>query len=175
MSALLPSLAVMVCGPGGDIDPAFEDARRQAITGHAYRMPRSPAFGAGAKWPPLLPERAFCAGAAKRPTMVVTGCRGVSPDGGAGGTSVSAERELVEQQISAAFSRNYAKLTECYAKDVRYVDPDGELTGVDAVVAHMKEVFDPFPGMCFDVVAIYDGDGWAIAEGVVSVKKPGRW
>ena len=89
------------------------------------------------------------------------------------GTIVSAERELVEQQISAAFSRNYAGLAECYAKDVRYVDPGGELTGVDAVLAHTKEVFDPFPGMRFDVAAIYDGDGWAIAEGVVSGKNTG--
>ena len=86
------------------------------------------------------------------------------------GISVSVERELAEQQISAAFSKNYAKLAECYAQDVRYVDPGGELTGVDAVVAHSKEVFAPFPGVSFDVAAIYDGDGWAIAEGVVRGK-----
>ena len=90
-----------------------------------------------------------------------------------GGTSVSNERELVEQQISAAFSKNWAKLAACYAKDVRYVDPGGELTGVDAVLAHVKEVFDPFPRMSFDVEAIYEGDGWAIAEGVVSGKNTG--
>jgi len=86
---------------------------------------------------------------------------------------VSGERELVEQQISAAFSKNYAKLAEFYEKDVRYVDPDGEWTGVDAVLAHVKETFDPFPGMSFETVAIYDGDGWAIAEGVVSGRNTG--
>ena len=86
---------------------------------------------------------------------------------------MSGERELVEQQVSAAFSQNYAKLTECYAKDVRYVDPDGVWTGVDAVLAHVKEVFVPFPGMSFDVQSIYDGDGWAIAEGVVTGKNTG--
>ena len=86
---------------------------------------------------------------------------------------MSGERELVEQQISAGFSKNYAKLTEFYAKDVRYVDPDGEWTGVDAVLAHMKETFDPFPEMSFETKAIYDGDGWAIAEGVVSGKNTG--
>ena len=70
----------------------------------------------------------------------------MSPDGGSGGTSVSGERELVEQQISAAFSRNYAKLTECYAKDVRYVDPGGEWTGVDAVLAHRRKSSTRSPG-----------------------------
>jgi len=86
---------------------------------------------------------------------------------------VSGERELVAKQISAAFSKNWSELAECYAKDVRYVDPGGELTGVDAVLAHVKEVFDPFPAMSFDVEAIYEGDGWAIAEGVVSGKNTG--
>ena len=68
---------------------------------------------------------------------------------------------------------SYAKLTECYAKDVHYVDPGGEWTGVDAVLAHRKETFASFPGVSFDVEAIYDGDGWAIAEGVLSGKNTG--
>ena len=83
-------------------------------------------------------------------------------------------REIVEQQINAAFGGDWEKLRTLYADDVQYRDPDGELKGVDEAVAHLQEQMVAFPeGGDLSIHRVYEAGDAAIAEWSAAMKNPG--
>jgi limonene-1,2-epoxide hydrolase len=77
---------------------------------------------------------------------------------------VATPRQIAERQIKAAFAGDWDALRALYADDVQYTDPDGELRGVDAAIAHLKEQVVPLSDISVEVDRIYAGEDFAVAE-----------
>ena len=82
--------------------------------------------------------------------------------------------EIIERQITTAFSGDWEKLRTLYAEDVRYLDPDGEITGVEQVVEHLQEQMVPFPdGGDVKIHKIYESGDAGIAEWSATMRNTG--
>ncbi len=73
-------------------------------------------------------------------------------------------QEIARQQIQYAFDRDFDALRKLYSPSVQYVDPDGELTGVEAVMDHLKQQVGPFPDATHEVRFVGGDDAFAMAE-----------
>jgi len=83
-------------------------------------------------------------------------------------------REIVEKQINTAFGGDWETLRTLYADDVQYRDPDGELKGADAAVAHLQEQMVAFPEVgSLSINRVYEAGASAIAEWSATMKNTG--
>jgi limonene-1,2-epoxide hydrolase len=73
------------------------------------------------------------------------------------------------RQIALVHGGDWAALAELYAEDVHYRDPDGQLTGRDAVLARLREQVEALPGWTYDVRAVHATPDAAVVEWVLRV------
>jgi steroid delta-isomerase-like uncharacterized protein len=77
--------------------------------------------------------------------------------------------ELALTQIATAFAADWTQLQRLYAEDVRYSDPDGELSGRDAVLQRLREQVEALPGSGYRIRHTYsDGGTGVVVEWTLS-------
>ena len=82
--------------------------------------------------------------------------------------------EIIERQITTAFRADWEKLRTLYAEDVRYLDPDGEITGAAQAVQHLQEQMAAFPdGGDVKIHKIYESGDSGIAEWSATMRNTG--
>lgn len=76
----------------------------------------------------------------------------------------STPADIARKQLAAGAARDWATLRTLYAPDVRFVDPNGEVNGVDAAVAAIEKSLKPFGTVTVKIHKVYDGKDFAVVE-----------
>ncbi|MGH7933513.1 MAG: ester cyclase [Candidatus Binataceae bacterium] len=73
-------------------------------------------------------------------------------------------KQLGDQQIAAAINGDWNTLRRLYSDDLQYVDPDGEVRGIEAAIARLQSQEGPLSNMSFEMSTFVADELHAVAE-----------
>lgn len=76
--------------------------------------------------------------------------------------------EIARAQLAAVFAQDWGYVGLLYGDDVRYLDPDGELTGRSAVTARLQELSDALSDCSYAVLRCTPHEDTVFVEWVLT-------